>query len=178
MPRDGCSIRNRWTCRGSQWQQGPAITRQMSLVAFASQDPPQSISDIGVIVESEDRISLRHGRCQLVTVALCQTTDGHDGLGAPGLREVTGGKQRVNRVFLGSLDEAAGVDHHCVRVTRVGRHCETIVLQQGSNFLRVDLIARTSECDEVHCRRWRGHFWTLAGCRTAGSAEKCMAVPV
>ena len=51
----------------------------------------------------------------------------------------------------------------CVRVTRVGRHCETIALQPGSNFLRVDLIARTSQCDEVHCRRWRGHFWTRAG---------------
>ena len=101
----------------------------MSLVPFTGQDHSQPISDVGVIVESEDGISLGHGLSQLVTVTLCHTPDGHYGLGAAGSLQVTRSEQRVNLVLLGRLDKTARVDHHRVRRTRVGHQREAIALQ-------------------------------------------------
>ena len=80
MPRDSRGVRYSRPGRGSLWQQGAAITRHVSLVAFTSQDGPESISQLGVIVEAEHGVSLRHGSRQLAAVALCQAPDGHYGL--------------------------------------------------------------------------------------------------
>ena len=126
---------------------------------LTGQDRPESISDIGVIVESEYGIGLRHGLGQLVTVALCQTSDGDDGLCAASPLEVASGEQRVDRVLLRRLDEAAGIDHQRVRRSRVGDQSEIIALESGGEFLRVNLITRTTEGDQMH----RGRLRALVG---------------
>ena len=107
--------------RRGQREQLPTVPRHVRHVRLAGEDRLQPAGDVGVVVEGQHRVGLRQRRRQLVAVALGEAADGHDGLGAAARRlEVRGGEQRVDRVLLGGVDEAARVDHRDVGVGRLG----------------------------------------------------------
>ena len=66
--------------------------------------------DVGVVVEAEHRVGLGQRLGELLAVPLGQAADGDDRLGAAAVLEVGRREQGVDRVLLGRLDEAAGVD--------------------------------------------------------------------
>jgi hypothetical protein len=104
-----------------------------------------------VRVEPQHRVGLGQLRRELLAVPLGQAPDGHDGLGArPGLRvlEVGGLQQRVDRVLLGLLHEAAGVDDRDVGVLGVVDEVPALGLEPPGELLGVDVVAGAAERDD------------------------------
>ena len=93
---------------------------------------------------------------QLLAVPLGQAADRDDRLGAPAALEVGRGQQRVDRVLLGRLDEAAGVDHHDVGVGRRRRPAPAVGREPAGELLGVDLVAGAAQGDERDAPARRG----------------------
>ena len=80
-------------------------------IGAAGRDVVEPRGDVGVGVEAEHGVGLGQRLGQLVAVALGQAADRDDLLAGVG-----GGQHGVDRVLLGRVDEAAGVDQHDVGV--------------------------------------------------------------
>ena len=126
-------------------------SRRRSLGACAAHRSPATTAssrarDLVVVVKAQD-LGLRQRLGQPGTVALGQASRG-DHLGT-GRRRA---KQLVNRLFLGRLDEAAGVDQdyvgHRPVGSAVGQRPASGVKPRGE-FLRVDLIAGAAQRDQA-----------------------------
>ena len=123
---------------------------RVGLVGLAPDDRAEPGGDVGVVVEAQDGVGLRQRLGEVLAVALGQAADGHDGLGtAAGLLqlglEVGRLQQRVDRVLLGRLDEAAGVHDHGVGVGGVVDEQEAVGLEPAGELLGVDLVAGAPE---------------------------------
>ena len=119
--------------------------------------------DVGV--EPEHRVGLGQLGGELLAVPLGQAADGHDGLGAAAVLEVGGLEQRVDRVLLGLLDEAAGVDHGDVGLGRVVDQQPPLGGEPAGQLLGVDLVAGAAE----------GHEGDAAGSTARGVVAAVMA---
>ena len=95
-------------------QQPPAIPGRVRRPPLASHHGVQPGGDVTVVVEAQD-LGLRQGLGESGTVALGEAP-GSDHLRACRRRA----EQLVNRLFLGRLDEAAGVDQDHVGGPAVG----------------------------------------------------------
>ena len=104
----------------------------------------QVAGHVDVGVEPEHRVGLGQLGGELLAVPLGQAADGHDRLGAAAVLEVGGLQQRVDRVLLGLLDEAAGVDHGDVGLGRVVDQQPALGGEPAGQLLGVDLVARHS----------------------------------
>ena len=120
------------------------------MVGLPRHDRAQPRGDVGVVVEAEDRVGLGQRLGEVLAVALGQAADGHHGLRPAVLLEVGGLEQRVDRVLLGGLDEAAGVDQDGVGVLRVGDEHEAVGLEPAGELLGVDLVAGTAQGHHRH----------------------------
>ena len=93
-------------------------------------------------VEAEHRVGLGQLVGELLAVALGEAADGDDLLGAAACAlEVGGLEQRVDRVLLGLLDEAAGVDHGDVGLGGVVDEQPPLGGEPAGQLLGVDLVA-------------------------------------
>ncbi len=126
--------------------------------------------DVGVVVEAEDGVGLGQRLGEVLAVALGQAADGDDGLGLAALvgrgLQVRGLQQGVDRVLLGRLDEAAGVDHDRVGVGRVVDEQEAVGGEPAGQLLGVDLVAGAAQGqhrDRQLGRRARSGSWWSAG---------------
>jgi hypothetical protein len=113
------------------------------LPAAARHDVVQPVGDVGVVVEAED-LSLGQRVGQPGPVALGQAPRRDHRGAAPG-----GAEQLVDRVLLGRLDEAAGVDQHDVGVVPFFGQRPAGPLQPAREFLGVDLIAGAAHRDQA-----------------------------
>ena len=129
-----------------QRQQVAAVARDVRHVrARRRGSRPQAGGDVGVVVEAEHRVGLGQRRGELLAVPLGEAADRDHGLGAPGALEVGGLQDGVDRVLLGRLDEAAGVDDGDVGVARVLDERPAVGGQPAGQLLGVDLVARAAE---------------------------------
>ena len=131
-------------------QQLAPVLRGVGLVGLPRDDRAQPRRDVGVVVEAEHRVGLGQRLGEVLAVALGQAAHGHDGLGVPGLLEVGGLEQGVDRVLLGRLDEAARVDDHGLGVGGVRDEQEAAGLQPPGQLLGVDLVAGAPEGHHRH----------------------------
>ena len=100
-------------------QQGAPVARHVRARPARRAGSRPGARDVGVGVEAEHRVGLGQLVGQLLAVPLGQAADRDHGAGPAGLLQRGGREQRVDRVLLGLLDEAAGVDHGDVGVGRV-----------------------------------------------------------
>jgi hypothetical protein len=124
--------------------------------SVAGDHRPQPGADVVVGVEAEDGVGLRERSCELGAVALGEAADGHDGLRPAFVAQLGRGEQGVDRVLLGGVDEAAGVDEHRVGARRLGDDVPPVEGEPGRELLGVDLVARAAqghECDRAARRR-------------------------
>ena len=135
---------------GADRQQPAPVGRRVRVVRLPRHDRAQPGGDVGVVVEAEDGVGLGKRLGEVLAVALGQATDGDDGLRAAGLLEVGGLEQGVDRVLLGGLDEAAGVDHDGVGVLGVGDEHEAVGLEAAGQLLGVDLVAGAAQGHHRH----------------------------
>ena len=158
LPRGGLPVDRR------DGQQVPPIGRRVRDVLLAGHDAAQLLADVRVVVEAEDGIGLRQLVGQLASVALGQAADRHHGRRTAGLLQVGDGEDRVDRVLLGHLDEAAGVDQHGVRVLGIVDQLPAVRREPARHLLGVDLVAGAPEGDDSHllgAGRRRGHRLSL-----------------
>ena len=107
---------------GRDGQQGPPVARRVRGDGAPGEDVLEPGGDVGVLVEAEHGVGLGQRLGELLPVPLGQAADGDHGLrdGRADLVDVVlelgRGEQGVDRVLLGRLDEAAGVDQHGVGV--------------------------------------------------------------
>jgi hypothetical protein len=125
----------------------------MSRMASAGQDRSKSVGNIGVIVETQDGICFGKRVSELTSVTLREASDGHHGLGPASALQISSSEHCVDRVLLGCLDETAGIDQHRIRLERISHEPKATAVQLCRKFLGVNVVARTAESDEVHCRR-------------------------
>jgi hypothetical protein len=144
----GCRSRGR-----CERQQGAPIAWPMSRMAFAGQDRSKPGGNTAVIVETQDGIRLGERVSELPSVTLREASNGHHGLGPAGALQISSCEHCVDRVLLGCLDETAGIDQHRIRLERISHEPKATAVQLCRKFLGVNVVARTTECDEVHCRR-------------------------
>ena len=111
-----------------QRQQPAAVPGPVRVVLAAGHDPAQPVGDIGVGVEAEHGVGLGQRVGQFASVAFGEAADGHHGLRPPGPLVVGGRENRVDRVLLGGVDEAAGVDHDRARGVRIVGEFEAALL--------------------------------------------------
>ena len=141
-------------------QQPPAVGRRVRVVGLPRHDRPQAGRDVGVVVEAEDRVRLGERLGEVLAVPLGQAAHRDDGLGATavagGRLEIGRLEQRVDRVLLRSLDEAAGVDHHGVGVLGVVDQHEATGLEPYGELLGVDLVAGAPEGHHRNVQRGQG----------------------
>ena len=105
------------------------------------EDGPQVGGHVGVGVEPQHGVGLGQLVGELLAVALGQAAD-RDDLLRPGVPLAGGGlEEHVDRVLLGLLDEAAGVDHRDVRVVGVVDEQPPLGGQAAGELLGVDLVA-------------------------------------
>ena len=127
-------------------QQPAAVPRGVRRPPLPGHHGIQPGGDLVVVVKAQD-LGLRQRLGQPGTVALGQAPGG-DHLGT-GRRRA---KQLVNRLFLGRLDEAAGVDQDYVGLrpvaSAVGQRPASGIKPRGE-FLRVDLIAGAAQRDQA-----------------------------
>jgi hypothetical protein len=128
-------------------------------VRLAGEDPLQACGDVRVVVEAEHRVGLRQRLGQLLAVPLGQAAHGHHRLGPATLLEVCRCEQGVDRVLLGGLDEAAGVDQRDVGVTGLGDEQPAVGGETAGELLGVDLVTAAAEGDQrdAPARRGGGH---------------------
>jgi hypothetical protein len=82
--------------RDERWREPPPVSERRD-----------ELASIGC---AEEQIDLRKHRLQLGAVALHHAAHGHDGATGAGLLVGARAHQRVDRFFLGRIEEAAGVD--------------------------------------------------------------------
>ena len=102
-----------------------------------------------VLVRAGDREHLREARAD--DLGLLAEAAGDDD--AAVLRN--GLADRLEALFLGRIEEAAGVDQHHVRARIIGRHVIAFGAQLGHDPLAVDQILGTAERDQAHARGLR-----------------------
>ena len=132
--------------RGDRQQPAPVL-RGVRVVLLPGQDRPEPAGDVGVVVEAEDRVGLGQRLGEVLAVALGETADRDHGPGGPLGLQVGGLEQRVDRVLLGGLHEAAGVDHHRLGLAGVVDEPEAARLEPSGELLGVDLVARAAQGD-------------------------------
>lgn len=132
-----------------QWQQRAPIARHMGRRPLAVHDRVELARDIGIVVETQHRIGLGELGGELLAITLRHAADRDDRLGPALVLEVSSSHQRVDRVHLGGLDEAAGVDHHRICVLGLVDQPETTGLETSGELFGVDLVARAAEGDQV-----------------------------
>ena len=131
-------------------EQPPAVAGLVRGPPLAGQHRIEPAGDVAVVVEAEDlRLGQRLG--EVGAVAFRQAARGHD------LRAArSGAEQLVDRLLLGRLDEAAGVDQDHVGFAAPGgvgagvEHGPARGLEAGGELLRVDLIARAAQRHQAH----------------------------
>jgi hypothetical protein len=104
------------------------------------------------IVESKEEIDLRHLVSQILLIALYETPHTDDRLDLPSLLERGGLEQRVDRLLLGSVDEAARVDEDDVGRLDVLDDRRTVTHQVSNESLRIDggLVTAQGDDTEFH----------------------------
>ena len=125
-------------------QQRAAVARGVRHERAAGEDVVEPVADGAVVVEAEDRrLGQRPG--QLRAVPLGHAADGDDGRAGVGR-----GEDRVDRVLLGGLDEAAGVHQDGVGAVGVVHQLVALGGQPPGQLLGVDLVARAAEGHHRH----------------------------
>ena len=127
-------------------QQRAAVARGVRDERPAGEDVVEPVADGGVVVEAEHGgLGQRAG--ELGAVALGHAADrDHRGAG------VGGGEDRVDRVLLRRLDEAAGVDQDGVGVVGVVDQLVALGGEPAGELLGVDLVAGAAEGHHRHPR--------------------------
>ena len=137
--------------RGDRQQRAP-VDRDVRGRGVAAEDVAEAFGEVRVGVEAEHGIGLGQALGQLRAVPLGQTAHG-DHLGPRLFRDVRRREQGVDRVLLGLLDEAAGVDHDDVggSATVVGVEVDQLPAASGEppgELLGVDLVAGAAEGEQ------------------------------
>ena len=128
-----CGVR---TASGRDREQAPAVAGRVRGPALPRQHRLEPARDVAIVVEPQDlRLGQFLGEAGAVTLG--QAACGHDLRTARSRAE-----QLVDRVLLGRLDKATGVDQDHVGVV-IGQG-PARGLQPRRELLRVDLIARAA----------------------------------
>jgi hypothetical protein len=104
--------------------------------------------------ETEEQVHLGHLGLQLLAVALDQAPHRHHRLHRPGGLEPRGLEDGVDRLLLGGVDEAAGVDQDDVGGREVGRDHGAVAHERPHQALGIDggLVAPERDDAELHPR--------------------------
>jgi hypothetical protein len=119
----------------------------------AAHHVPEPFGELRVGVEAQHGVGLGQRDGELRAVPLGEAADGHH-LAATGLRDVRRGEQRVDRVLLGLLDEAARVheDHVGRGAAARGRvrvdQLPAAAREPPGELLRVDLVAGAAQREQ------------------------------
>jgi hypothetical protein len=116
----------------------------------AVEDVRQVGGEVGVAVEPQDGIRLGQLGGQPLAVPLRQAPHGHHRSGPAARFEIRGLQDGVDRVLLGRLDEAAGVDDRDVGGRRVVGHLPSLRRQAPGQLFGVDLVAGAAQGDQRH----------------------------
>jgi hypothetical protein len=119
---------------------------------LAGQHAVEAGRDVGVVVEAEHRLGLGQALGEFLAVPLGHATRGHH-LGAG----VGRGQQGLDRVLLGLLDEATGVDDHHVGPVGIRADLPSAGIQAGGQLLGVHLVPGTAEGQKGDTTRSRGY---------------------
>ena len=152
-------------CDRGQRQQLAAVPRGVRVEPLAGQHAVEPGGDVGVVVEAEHGLRLGQALGELLAVPLGHAAGG-DHLGAG----VGGGQQRLDRVLLGLLDEAAGVDEDHVGAVGVGADLPAAGVEPGGQLLRVDLVTGTAEGEQGDTAGGRGYRHSA---KVTGRCPRC-----
>ena len=107
-----------------------------------------------VVLEGDPLVDLGHVAGQLAEGAL-GAADGDEQLG-PGLAAAGGVQDVADRLLLGALDEAAGVDQHQIGLGELVGEAEIDAAQGGDQVLAVGEVLGAAEADEGGGARGHG----------------------
>jgi hypothetical protein len=83
----------------------------VTIDARAADNRGQSVANVGVSVETQNRIRLGEIRRKLLAVALSHTSDSYDSFDSSLGLEIVRREQSVNRILFRCIDETARVNH-------------------------------------------------------------------
>ena len=101
--------------------------------------------DLGVASGAEDAVDFGHFLDNLILIALREAAGDEDLFDRSLLLPARGLQNRVDRLFFGAVDKAAGVDNDDLRVRRVIRERMSGVADERHHLLGVDEVFRAAE---------------------------------
>ncbi len=100
---------------------------------------------LGQITQAQEKVDLGDRLLQFLTITLDQTAHRNQRPQVPAIFQPCGSEQRIDRFFLGWIDEGASVDDKNLRQLRLRRIRRTVTDQRGHDALGVDCILVATE---------------------------------
>lgn len=112
-------------------------------------DRVEALRDVGVLVEAEHGVGLRHRLGEFPAVALGHAPDGDDGLDLAVPFKSAAAINVSTESFLACSMKPAGVHHHGVGLIGFVDQSEAAGLKPGGEFPGVEPVAGATQADEV-----------------------------
>ena len=125
-----------------------------------------------VVGQAEHRVEFLDVLAQVVAVALGQAADGDDALQVAFFLQARDRQDGVDRLLLGGLDEAAGVDDDDVGVGGFLDHHQAFFDDVAEQHLGVDEVAGAAQADHRHADRFVHGICSQSGGSQSGDRSR------